>query len=511
MSDFPLHLKILVISLPLLGFGIMQLLLRMPPLSRLNPQRAFERLLNAFFGFAVLIALGYLLAPRLSDKIEVAISVVGLAWMNGQPLYHAFNSPDVYSFLYGPFTFVVNGLVGYASGGSDWVSKWIGTLPTLLGCFLILSIAEQGLGRKLESVMKRQIFFGLFGFLLCFGHVVISNRGDGFLFFFVCLSLYLSLRSFRWWHVLVLGLCVGLAGAMKITSIYYFLPIAFYWLAERRFLGVVLTGLIAAMVQFAFFIPENISWEHYWGLLDLAREHGLALYSFYWLFVWTLLAVIPWWGVFTNPIRPLSRAQRFWLVGLGLSVIALFLTGSKGGAGRHHLIPLLPQGVLLCAWLAARSAEIRIDYKRWISILVVLLCFMVVMAREVLQPAYGDFKGTRKSELKALAQQYGDEGIHFGFGERDTSGYPRNVFVLEGQELFFEINYVADLVFTHHQIAEATFQKLESCHFKRWVFPKGEEPFSNPKYFEPDFQRRFLGAYRWESSSDSFDIYVCKK
>ncbi len=500
-------LRLLVIYLPILLWVFATFWFR-----RLRWHHSFtsrqQILLAGSLGMAcTAYVIAYIIAPQFSDNVEVAVANVSLAWSHGQPLYHALSAESLYSFLYGPLVFVVNATIASSLGPHESLLKLWGAISTAAGIFFVRALLKEVLGSKLSPSTLWLVLTILATVLISFGHYSFSNRGDGLVFAAIAGIAYLALKPPTWRRSTIMGLLLGLACATKIVAVLYVLPTLALWLGLRYYRSAFMVGSIAAITHCLLFAPTSISWVHYWSWINFGRSHGLSFTHFSWLLAWTLFLTVPFYR--KKIISCLDGPQRSWLIGLSLAIIVMFLTGSKIGSGRHHLLPMIPQLILLGAWILKRQPYLSWNDVRMKGWLATVTLYAFYMGCDALQDAFRGYSPKLKTELIDLIRESSSYEVHFGYGAYDHSARLRYLTVAHEHKLFVEPNAFADWRFTDRDFSNSMYTNLERCHQRRWILPKGEPPFSNEKYFNPRFRAVFLASHRKIFSTPSFDVFQC--
>ncbi|MCG6551290.1 MAG: hypothetical protein L7F77_03105, partial [Candidatus Magnetominusculus sp. LBB02] len=164
----------------------------------------------------------YLTSYAYADHVEPGIAAISWIFTKGRPVYPALESPDRYSFVYGPVLFIINGYIMKAFGASILTSKLGGVMAALLAVALSFLSFRKFSGVKTSFIAAALLIL----IFMDFPVVTFWQRSDPFIIFFVVLALYASSGGSRARAVIVTGICTGICADLKLHSVLYFLPVA---------------------------------------------------------------------------------------------------------------------------------------------------------------------------------------------------------------------------------------------------------------------------------------------
>jgi hypothetical protein len=461
----------------------------------------------AFFLLAAL-GLAYAFYPNFLDHAEPAMATLGMALMQGRPLYPPLDDYGFRGLLYGP-------LVAETQAVAIYLGATLGGLPVLLA---------SKLAGVLAFLLASALFFRLapgWGFarayyllfLLPFGILAFWNRCEPVLLLLVAASFWAAdacpRRIARPAALLILGLCAGLASGLKLHACLYIAPAAAIVLAQARIsvAAALILGASAAGTFLLLFLPGNVSLPAFFGYLQLAAGHGLSgkLFLNNLVFLgalWSPLLVLPggWRLLGKPPLLALGVLQ------LGVAVIA-----SKPGAGIHHLLPFIPANALLFAAYAESSRNAAASLV-WLAALLPGLAASALLAFYMARDwrTY-DLAG---KELAQIQAKYPDLVMGAGGSSFYPYAFMRPMLALRGTP---QVEYSSYMDLQLIGVPDVPLQQaFESCQIKHLAIPRREPPFSMTTYYSSTtplfsdelremFRRRFVktGSGTW------FDAYEC--
>lgn len=304
------------------------------------------------------LAVYYLSRPFIYDHVEATLAVTSWAYRTGLPLYHDMvSSPDRYALLYGPLCFLANSAVFAVLGPSLLAAKLLGPITVVTACGLMYVLCARWLGRR-----RAWLVVGLLPALfLPHTYCTLSNRPDGPMMLSVALALVLALpllerRQLSQVGALLIGACMGLAMSCKLHGFLYFAPIVGALCACRRFWAMALLLSAASLTTCAFFLFDNVSAAHYLQVLKMVSRHPLSWNEFVDILTWELLVLLPLLALALRLPKD-DRPGRGFAKGLVVANLLLLGFAAKAGAGRHHVLPMLPCYGAMLAWLLRHKVE----------------------------------------------------------------------------------------------------------------------------------------------------------
>lgn len=459
----------------------------------------------------------YLGRPFLIDHVEANLASVAWGYHHGLPLYHDLASSDRYGLIYGPLSFLANTVVLCLFGPSMLSAKILGPATALASVGLTFHLCRRWTNARRACLLAA---------LLCTSFLdhtfyTMSNRPDGLMTFLVAAALVgarptLEMGTTSAARALLIGACAGLAMSCKLHGFVYFIPILGALLATRA-LRAALVASFAALATFAaFFLLDNVSAHHYLRLMQIAAHHPLVWRDFIEIFTWQALVALP----LLLAVRRLpaeDRPGRGFAMGLMVASVLLLGFGSKAGAGRHHVLPMLPSYGALLAWYWRQGvAWPRPSRALCAAGMLVAMGFGVEVATEMV--ARGQAMPAREvmAELDHLYVTLPAKDGMVGYSKSYDFANFRVLNVFAGARPFIEGAAEIDFHAAHQRPSAAVFERLRRCPYAYWLIRKGEEPFSEPdrdetqSAFDPRFRSTFLAAYRKTSSLQYYDIWTCR-
>lgn len=440
------------------------------------------------------------------------IQAIAGAWLNGQAIYPVSGNGEFYGDIYGPLLYQIVGVSQLVFG----IGMPLAGLPMVLaevGAVIVtaLTIRRSGVSRKACAAAVGLMVVEL-------GAANLEGvRADQVLVLLASLALAL-LPAFKqhpgrssFW----IGLCGGLAVALKFTGVVYILPAFLPMWAQagpdrrRALLGVATGSILGA--GFPYLVPGVDMAAHFaqiQGVNGLGPR--LAPFGHSLLFaVEVLLPVLVW--------MPLRRSAAQWkeLMWIVIPLALTMIPASKAGGGPWHLAPFLPA----LAIYGARGFEqsVSIDGRR-LALVCVLVAIVALQARQQLVPAiYPRDRELRQAgaEIDAFLAVHGKDVVALGStwaGPRaavDLGAFQAEVPRYQQPLLFVEQNWVWTGRGSTAKIEALINQLIRPCKVRYWLNAPGE-PF-RAAYYDSRIAREFLERYHLISSSDYLAIWECRE
>ena len=484
-----------------------------------------------FLGFTTLYP-GYL------DHVETNIAAVSAIFGHGAPLYHDLASPQRYSLLYGPISYLPFTLALRVLGGTLLSLKIV-----VLLCNVGLLILLWGSYRKQLDGPRGVLAVAAMVALLMSGEPYLFQvRGDVLMVLSVALGLFGVLTSSPWKSWVFLALATGLCFGVKITGVLYFVPL--FVLLYRRHglrsatLAVVGTGLIGCL-PFTF---PGISAANYLLWLHEASLHplrGVEFLSNLRTSVTILLPVVLLLWRFHESDRQkfavYLREERILLLGLVGSIGLVTILASKFGSGNHHLLPFYPLIGYVCCDLYGRidapgavrtasySSLARAVCWLWLASTVVTRIPVEFLLTERKLVGRWSLGTAVTRDLAEIMHDHPGDRIEMGYGQTYPLSFYRPTLIFAGNPLTLDAPALDDMQLSGLAIPKGTIEYIGSCQTQIWLFPKGEAPFVIPNIyvdarifptrnlFEDVFRQAFLQHYQKVGSSEYFDLWACRE
>src|SRR6266849_5294079 len=148
------------------------------------------------------------------DHVETNVAAVSAAFNHGAALYHDLASPQRYSLLYGPISYLPFSLALRVLGSRLLSLKLVVLFANV--CFLILLWASYR--ERLDRPRALLAVAAVVAFMMSGEPYLFQVRGDVLMTLSAALGLFGVLSSSRWKSWVVLALATGLCFGVKITG-----------------------------------------------------------------------------------------------------------------------------------------------------------------------------------------------------------------------------------------------------------------------------------------------------
>jgi len=486
---------------------------------RLRDGRTVRAILAIVAGLGLLvyplIAIWYASDPHFFDNAEPTIVSVAWIYLKGAPIYHAIDSPERYSHIYGPMAFMVHSWALAALGPSIGVSKWLGAAAGVASLVLIHATL-----RRVCSSDRAIALTGISAMmLLAFRHYSFWTRPDPLQLFCAALSLFCAGGRGGPAAIVVAGLASGILWNLKITGILYSLPVIVLIAQRAGVRAASMTIAIGLIVAVAPFSLDNISITNYLTWLRLSGQTGLQLSL--------LLQNLEWAAYLCSPVLLVrsmtdrtSRDDRLLVGALTLGILTVVVAASKPGAGPYHLIPFVPALIfiagtrlgalpLMASRVPAHAAAIA-----WSVVLVLLVANQSAILVTAMTPrrALDDVEDVR-------AFLAGHEGIvEMGYGLTEAKSLIRPVLTFRNNSYLIDQPAVREYQLQGLDLPPSTIDAVRGCRAAYWLIPKGEQPFSvinsypsvaRKPLYPPAFQDAFAATHRLTETTKHYDVWTC--
>lgn len=457
----------------------------------------------------------YVFAPQYIDHIEPHVIITSMNWLAGLPLHPIWERGEgAYGMLYGPFLYEV--VAVFLSISKDmWALKFAMVALYLLS-LLIMCVSAW---RVRSSSCKYWLLYYIL-IVIAAGPLVFWVRAEPVLLVLVALATLGAALAPITAQAFVVGVCAGLAAAVKIHGFLYFAPLgallAFASLGSPgRIARVVVTGGIAFVLAAA--APFLISGEGFAAFIrynEVISGHGLRPRMIALNGLGGLAILAPVWAA----VRGASPTQRrLLLIPLLVTTAAVFvvvLIGAKPGSGPHHLIPFVP--VLLLILLQAGPSDAADKYQP-AALVAALAAAILPTTMLIITVASLLWNATtlraQRLEAAELAASYPSAEFAPGADPYSPALMSRVEAANRGARLRFDAAAWSDLAFAG--VSETHSLIIEGCKTPFWIAPKGEEPFStfNPKdglpLFTSELRTTFRTHHEVVRSGRFYDAWKC--
>ena len=516
LAGHPLLLTLAVLSaLGLIRFVVRRLITR--ELGWTLPRTAL--LLVSLLSLAAYAALVifYATDPHYFDAAEPTMTAVGWLFHIGQPIYHAVDSAERYSHIYGPMAFIAHGVALGIFGPSIEVSKWVG------GSLALVSLALTFVALKTQTTVWRAVVItGIFALLMLgFRNYSFWTRAEPLLVFCMSAGLVAAIQGRGNVSGVVLGVIAGLLWNLKATGPIYSLPLFAMLFARTGWRTTLLSALMAVIVAvLPFMALTNVSFEGYVAWFRLSAANGL---------VWSLFTRnVEWGAYFLMPLalaillkQPVVKDKGLVTLATLASTAVVAIAGSKPGAGPYHFMPLLPVIGFLVASLIGRQKSLNPPAPVQLT-----LASFVAVAASVAFVQQAEFVTTMQGrrplheirDIETFVSQHPGV-VEMGYGVHDPWTFERPVLVFRNNAYLLDSPAVGEHQLAGVTIPPATLDALRQCRVNYWLIPKGEAPFTAlnmypgvfpATVFPDEFRQVFLETHTKIATTEYFDAWQCR-
>jgi hypothetical protein len=476
--------------------------------------------------------------------IEPNIASVSFILLKGAPLYHAVESTQRYSLLYGPMSYLPYALALHVLGANVLSLKLVVFFANLLLLWLLWRCYRQLLNRP-DTLLVLAV---VIAFLLISETYTFQVRGDILIVLSVALGLFAVLSTSKWVSVLLFALACAFSFDIKFTALIYFFPLYILVIRRHGWRSAALIVISAVVLALIPFLLPQVSAAGYLKWLHLASRHPITQVE-----VVHELKVLPFvfvpfvllfWELARrsrNTLATYLLENRVFLVALGASLAAVAVSASTIGAGPHHFMPLYPIAGYVCAHIYREIQSSKVTPSpppRLNFSLVLWLWFAVALAAQirpgmsatlstVLKSSSRSMAADVTSDLRGAMRDHPGKTIEMGYGDWNAKyglTFFRSTLVFAGNPYTIDAVALADLQLSGVDIPPSTLDYLQQCKTQIWLIPKGDPPFDlvnvfslidprvfpDRRMFSDEFRRIFFLRYRKQSSSKYFDIWECE-
>ncbi len=446
----------------------------------------------------------YLRLDAYIDHIENTV-VIG-SWQyiaNGMPLYQLQDGAPRFASFYGPLAYLSIALAAKLFGPGIVASK----LASLFAVGATVSLMAVHFIRRATVAQALPGFLFLVAGVLLFSPMSFWTRPDPFETLLVAIAVLLTA------HPLAIGIAIGLAVNFKVHAFAYFLPILIELLVDRRWRSLLTIAATSGLVFYVPFLAPGISLHDY--VAELAQQVGhrgptssdiVQILTAIWL-----LGVPLVWTMATE--RQPKRDRIYALAALSVLILLIY-PANLPGSGSYHLLPLVP--VLAEAYRRLRPQGALVRTATLPTLMVGL--WMTHLSLDSMATRRG--WDAIAADALALAQASPSRPVQIGYGENqsyEVTQLSRTLLALNGHPALIDAQILMELQPIGIDGSTRWLRYFTRCGVKRWLMPKGEQPFATTNYyydntaplFAPDIRQAFLAHYRLVSSGRSFDVWDC--
>lgn len=466
--------------------------------------------------YYVALVAWYAWVPQQSDYAEPTITAVAWLFRLGKPVYHALDSPERYSHMYGPMAFIVPGAFLRLFGPSMFVGKAVGAGAALFGLALTWRAARSANPEWRAAGLACGICVLEF---LMFRNLTFWSRPEPLQLAAVGAGLYAAARMRGPAAAVVIAIAIGMLSNLKFTGPLYGLPIValFYVRAGTRLAALSVCGA-AVIAVLPFLIFPNVSWTDYMLWVRFSARNGLRVAALKENLEWSLFFLVPVLVRLGDP-TPLPAAIRPVVASLLAGMCGVLVAASKPGAGAYHFVPFLP--VIAYVFAATSPRAIAARGRAWLSPFLCTLLIVVSIQQEYffrltadreLQDSYSDV-------AEYLARRPG-ENVGVGYTSAERMTFARTLTVFRTGQYLLDVPAIQEHQLSGLPLPIATIDAMRACSVEAWLLPSGRDPFhirndypstGYAEIFPAEFILAFHESYRLAERTRHYDVWRCRK
>ena len=460
----------------------------------------------------------YLGREQYADPAEPTIAAVAWLFRLGQPIYHALDSPERYSHIYGPMAFIIPSWSLAVVGAGIRSSKIPGAVAAVAALAIVFALVYRVAGRRLALFLTGV----LAGLCLMFQHYTFWIRPDSIQFLSAAVALFAVVATAV--PVItgpLLGIATGLLIGLKITGGLYAVPAFALLLARRRYRSILVAASVTCAVATAPFLLHEVSFSNYLRWIRISAGNGLELRALRGNFEWALFLLLPLLPMLGR--RSVGSEERMlgWSLAGSMPIVAC--AASKPGAGPYHLIPFLPAVIYATALVLHESAPSRRETANHAAGVAAFLGSMAIVA--FFQTSYFVWSASRTpgapvvQDITRFAELHPTASIQMGYSDvNEALTFVRPVLVFRQGSYLLDAPAIQEFQMSGIELPAATIRAIEDCQVDSWLIAKGGQPFLLPNrypltghapIFDAPFRLAFLRTYRRTSSTQFFDVWEC--
>ncbi len=490
-----------------------------------------DRLLMTLACAAVLYVVAmvavYGIYPGYLDHGEPIVAAAAYRMLDGAMVYPPFDGPNFTSNIYGPYSYLANGLGMAVFGGGSLTGKLAGLLALLTAVLTVWGTYRENGLRTLATALLL-----ISGFAVLMVPYSIWNRPDPFLLAVAALAVLASQWSFprtRWVVWLLVGVLGGIACGMKLYGPLFVAPVGFYVaLRDRSILSLFImsaAGIVAILLPFALPVFPLENYLEWFGIVAQKPTDGEMVFkalrygAFFFLPALALLV-----GRFAAANGPAAALREPDTAYAGAAVVGMLICGyaaSKPGAGMYYLLPFAPLSIdMAVRFMNVVPRKFLRPAAIFIGILtVVMLVTAVPVQKRIFRALEWDRTQAIENDLYSIMSRYPDRKIQMAVGD-SIAGYhdtlQKTELVYSGNPYTVDFGVMAETSYLGIRLPDALVENIAGCTTDIWLVPKGERPLAIVGYYgnkvvDDSFRDAFFEAFAKSESSVYFDLWVCRK
>ena len=425
---------------------------------------------------------------------------------------------------------MLNGSIFAIFGGSIFTGKFLGLIAPIFAIGLTaIAMRQHGPHFIYLAAMSMAAFFLVsipFSFL---------NRPDPLLTLVTVFALLILLFNSRASNLILtsffIGFFAGLACGLKIYGIIFIIPIALFYIIEKRsFFALFIIVLTAIITFFLPFFHPIFPITNYLAWFGVLAQKSLSLETLSVTLRYSIFFLLPAIFLLALQIKRINNLRSLLLdpvfVYVGSTIFGLFVCmylASKPGAGAYYFLPYSPIIVDIMVRIVKTNFfnEKKISLIKFsVGLLITTLFFVSIpKQKRFLKSLNWQVVREVRADLNRIDEKYNNYSIQMGVGS-SLQGYQKTM--LKSELVFNGHPYTVDfgvLMETSHlgiPLPEALIKNLTECSTDLWLIPAGESPFQIIGYYgnqsvDQKFRTAFLNSYKKYERTVFFDIWACKK
>ena len=466
------RISVVLLSIPLFFALIFYFYYGQPLLQKIWTWITDEKVIRRIAVYAACLYLAFssymLLVLPVTQLSEFGVHFVSLAWLEGKPLYHSFNSEDQYSLLYGPLTYLIYAAAYSMVGVNFYAPKVISVVFFSLTIFSIWKLTRNASPSKYRLI----IWLIIFSYVGMWATLPFAPKADTLLIAFIGLAMVVIDTKIHFIiKSVLLGILIGLSIHLKVTAILYFIPVVLFLIVKsdrfEQVFSLILVTASAVAFSSLIFITPGLSIEHYMAWVLLSIKHGFSST----IVMQNLLIISP--VVFLGFFAKSERPEKLGWLALLIATFLVIFPASKNGAGCYHFAPFLP----VLAYLLAKSTfpVERINAMKWgiMSMFALFWLFFVVPVSFAINAGVYTYQLKDLYEMKDRISQFKNKHPHETFA---VVGWPiwDPIVYLNGGKLQFSYWSLLDAAVSGKKLSNRSIESLSKCKIKFWFAKTGE-------------------------------------